>query len=182
MNSAAFGGWERNIPGWRETLSKATGVCREAAHLRNDLATSGLDLEDGGGMTRASFWRKSRPRLGQRTFLAGPRVRFHPQPPKAAAFISPARQRWERIVADGKPWRGDIKSNRLSKATGVCREAAYLRNGLAIPPDSISKRWQRDDEGKLLEEIQAATPETELSSSGLMRSLRPSAAEGGGIH
>jgi hypothetical protein len=50
---------------------------------------------------------------------------------EAAAFISPARQRWERIVADGKPWRGDIKSNRLSRATGVCREAAYLRNGLA---------------------------------------------------
>jgi hypothetical protein len=143
MNSAAFGGWERNIPGWRETLSKATGVCREAAHLRNDLATSGLDLEDGRGMTRASFWRKSRPRLGERTFLAGPRVRFHPQPPKAAAFISPARQRWERIVADGKPRRGDIKSNRLSKATGVCREAAYLRSGLAY----LRTRFERDGRG-----------------------------------
>jgi hypothetical protein len=50
-----------------------------------------------------------------------------------------------------------------------------------IPPDSISKRWQRDDEGKLLEEIQAATPETELSSPGLMRSLPAPAAKGGGI-
>jgi hypothetical protein len=67
MNSAAFGGWERkhsgparntlkddwsmsrsgislerferggSIPGWRETLSKTTGVCREAAYLWNDL-------------------------------------------------------------------------------------------------------------------------------------------------
>jgi hypothetical protein len=46
-----------------------------------------------------------------------------------------------------------------------------------IPPDSISKRWRRDDEGKLLEEIQAATPETELSSPGLMRSLPPTSRQ-----
>jgi hypothetical protein len=51
-----------------------------------------------------------------------------------------------------------------------------------IPPDSISKRWHKDDEGELLEEIQAATPERELPSPGLMRSLPPPAAKGGGIH
>jgi hypothetical protein len=42
---------------------------------------------------------------------------FRAQPPKAAGFISPARQRWERIVLDGKPRRGDIKSNRRSLLT-----------------------------------------------------------------
>jgi hypothetical protein len=52
----------------------------------------------------------------------------------------------------------------------------------SIPPDSISKRWHKDDEGELLEAIQAATPERELSSPVLMRSLPPPAAEGGGIH
>jgi hypothetical protein len=77
-----------------------------------------------------------------RMFRASPGC-FQPQPPKAAAFISPARQRWERIVADGKPRRGDIKSNRLSKATGVCREAAYLRSGLAY----LRTRFERDGRG-----------------------------------
>src|SRR5579864_508966 len=46
-----------------------------------------------------------------RMFRASPEC-FRSQPPKAAEFISPARQRWERIVVDGKPRRGDIQSNR----------------------------------------------------------------------
>jgi len=78
---------------WRETLSKATGVCREAAYLRTRFE------RDGRGMTRASFGRKSRPRLRRENFpLRASCVRFHHQPPKAAEFISPARQRWEKIV------------------------------------------------------------------------------------
>ncbi len=51
-----------------------------------------------------------------RMFRASPEC-FRSQPPKAAEFISPARQRWERIVLDGKPRRGDIQSNRRSLLT-----------------------------------------------------------------
>src|SRR5437879_2273055 len=39
------------------------------------------------------------------------------QPPTAAEFSSTARQRWQRIVWDGKPRRGDIQSNRRSLLT-----------------------------------------------------------------
>jgi prepilin-type processing-associated H-X9-DG protein len=59
-------------------------------------------------------------------------------------------------------------------------DGSVSRSG--IPPDSISKRWHKDHEGELLEEIQATTPERELSSPVLMRSLPPPAAKGGGIH
>ena len=80
-------------------------------------------------------------------------------------------RRLRRLGAEAfRAWR-----ETLSKATGP-----VSRSG--IPPGLISKRWQRDDEGELLEEIQAATPERELSSPGLMRSLPPPTAEGGGIH
>jgi len=51
-----------------------------------------------------------------RVFRTSPEC-FRSQPPKAAEFISPARQRWERIVLDGKPRRGDIQSNRRSLLT-----------------------------------------------------------------
>src|SRR5207302_3113731 len=112
MNSAAFGGWER----------KHSGLARNTLKDDWSVSRSGISPElferDGRGMTRAGFWRKSRPGLRRENF---PRrsscVRFHHQPPKAAEFISPARQRWERIVLDGKPRRGDIQSNRRSLLT-----------------------------------------------------------------
>src|SRR5579864_1144523 len=127
-----------SIPGWRETFSNATGVCREAVYLRTRFHAylRTRFQRDGTRMTRASFWRKSRPRLRRENF---PRrsscVRFHHQPPKAAEFISPARQGWESRFGPEAP-RGDIKI--LASRKKFCRSVTFARLSNSRPEAEVS--------------------------------------------
>ena len=113
MNSAAFGGWcwkrthearreESYVPGVAARISSKSLPSASLRHLFEIESGGMLEIESGGMPLLDTL------QSPLRMFPASPEC-FRSQPPKAAEFISPARQRWERIVLYGKPLRGDIK-------------------------------------------------------------------------
>jgi hypothetical protein len=112
MNSAAFGGWwwKRTHEDRRGKFSLRSRCLDSSKSLHSSSLCHLFQIESGGmlemesgGMTLLDTLQSS-----LRVFRASPEC-FRSQPPKAAEFISPARQGWEQRVADGKPRRGDIK-------------------------------------------------------------------------
>src|ERR1700758_88612 len=109
MNAAAFGGW-----GWKRTRGPARKVLspsRGLDFLQKLALVTPLPSSKSSPEVAKSFLRCAASRHTPVAFESVSRQPgiFRSQPPKAAEFITPARQGWEQRVADEKPRRGDIK-------------------------------------------------------------------------